>query len=130
MRAYSEDLRARIVHCVTSGQDVNEVAELFGVSARSVERYVKQQREHGDLAPKKHPGRQPLLGEEHLQALRENLRKEPGLTLAERCDRLQAEVGVRVSVPTMHRWVKRLGYARKKAPSAPSSETRASAGRS
>ena len=130
MKAYSEDLRIRIVHCVASGQDVIEVAKRFEVSPRTVERYVKQQREQGVLAPKKHPGRQPILREAQVEALRANLVEEPGLTLAERCDWLHEYEGVKVSVPTMYRWVKRLRYSRKKARSAPSSETRATAGRS
>jgi len=130
MKAYSEDLRIRIVHCVASGQDVIEVARRFEVSPRTVERYVKQQREQGGLAPKKHPGRQPLLSEAQAEALRGNLQAEPGLTLAERCDWLYEHEGVRISVPTMYRYVKRLRYSRKKARSAPSSETRATAGRS
>ena len=130
MRAYSEDLRIRIVHCVASGQDVIEVARRFEVSVRTVERYLKQQREQGYLAPKKHPGRQPLLSEAQAQALRENLQAEPGMTLAERCEWLHEHEGVKLSVPTMYRWVKRLRYSRKKARSAPSSETSRTAGRS
>ncbi len=130
MKAYSEDLRIRIVHCVASGQDVTEVAERFEVSSRTVERYLRQQREQGGLAPKKHPGRRPILSEAQAEALRESLGAEPGLTLAERCDWLHEHEGVRLSVPTMYRWVKRLRYSRKKARSAPSSATRATAGRS
>src|SRR5690606_8839322 len=116
MKAYSEDLRIRIVHCVASGQDVIEVAKRFEVSPRTVERYLKQQRARGDRAPKKHPGRQPLLSEAQVEALHENLGEEPGLTLAERCDWLHEHEGVILSVPTMHRWVKRLGYSRNHAP--------------
>src|SRR5690606_27847388 len=130
MKAYSEDLRIRIVHCVASGQDVIEVAKRFEVSPRTVERYVKQQREQGGLAPKKHPGRQPILREAQVEALRANLVEEPGLTLAERCDWLHEHEGVKVSVPTTYRWVKRLRYSRKTARSAPSSEPGATAGRS
>lgn len=77
-----------------------------------MELYVKQQRERGGLAVKKHPGRQPILGEADLEWLRESLDAEPSLTLAERCDSLEDKLGFRVSAPTMYRWVKRLEHSR------------------
>lgn len=114
MKAYSEDLRQRIVHSVISGQDIYDVAERFSVSSRTISRYLKQHREHGHLHPKPHPGRTPILTPEQQKALRQQLRDHPSLTLQERCDLLQHEQGVQVSIATMHRWVKRLRYSRKK----------------
>lgn len=130
MRAYAEDLRERTVHCVGSGQDVHEVAARFEVSARTVWRYLKQQREEGHLHAKPHPGSAPRRTAEQVEVLREQLHQYPGLTLVERVDLLEAEVGVRVSVATMHRLVKKLRYSRKRAVSAPSNGTRRNAGRS
>ena len=57
MRAYSEDLRERIVEAVDDGLRPVEVAERFKVSLASVKRYVKQKREQGHLRFEQPPGR-------------------------------------------------------------------------
>ena len=63
MRAYSEDLREKIVEAVGRGMSKTAAAEAFGVSRSSVERYVRATREGEPLAPKRHPGSRPKLDE-------------------------------------------------------------------
>lgn len=130
MKAYSEDLRERIVHSVVSGQDIHEVAERFEVSSRTVWRYLRLQRERGHLHAGAHPGRPPKLNQAQQAALREQLQQHSGLTLEERVALLFEEQGVRLSRSSMQRWVKRLRYSRKKSPSAPLSATRPRGGAS
>src|ERR671929_1667331 len=50
MRAYSMDLRERIVAAVDAGLTQAQAAERFGVSLRTVERYVARRRATGSLA--------------------------------------------------------------------------------
>lgn len=130
MRAYPEDLRQRIVQSAFSGQDIHDVAERYQVSTRTVWRYLRQHREQGDLHPKPRPGRRPKLTPEQQQALREQLQQHPSLTLAERVELFGQEHEVELPVSSMHRWIKKLRYSRKKPPSAPSNETSTSGGRS
>ena len=130
MRAYSEDLRQRIVQSVFSGQDIVEVADRYQVSPRTVWRYLRQHREQGNLHPKPHPGRQPKLSPEQQKTLREQLRQHPSLTLQERAALFHEEHGIELPISSMHRWIRRLRYSRKKPPSAPSNETNTNGGRS
>ena len=49
MRAYSTDLRERIVRVVAKGRPMREAARRFGESVSVVKRYVVRQRETGAL---------------------------------------------------------------------------------
>src|SRR3954449_3740122 len=51
MRAYSMDLRERVVAAVDAGLSQSQAAERFGVSLRTVERYLARRRATGSLAP-------------------------------------------------------------------------------
>src|SRR4051795_4732014 len=50
MRAYSMDLRERIVAAVDAGASQSQAAGRFGVSLRTVERYLARRRVTGSLA--------------------------------------------------------------------------------
>ena len=49
MKAYSTDLRERVVREVDEGRPREEIIQRFGVSRATIKRYVQQQRETGDL---------------------------------------------------------------------------------
>jgi transposase len=114
MKAYSEDLRERIVEAVKRGMGKSEVARTFGVSLSSVKRYVGMAREGRPLAPKKRPGLRPKLDEQSKKLLEADLQERPVATLPERREFLQRMAGVRVSDSTISRAIKRLGWSRKK----------------
>src|SRR5229473_2663995 len=59
MKAYSEDLRERVVRAVDQGRPRAQIVQLFGVSLATLKRYLKHRRETGKLAPKPIPGRLP-----------------------------------------------------------------------
>jgi transposase len=61
MKAYSKDLRTKILQAVDRGMSKSEAAKTFGVSRSSVKRYAAARREGRPLAPKKHPGSKPKL---------------------------------------------------------------------
>jgi transposase len=63
MKAYSEDLRERIVEAVERGLGESEVARTFGVSLSSVKRYVGMAHQRRPLTPKKRPGLRPKIDE-------------------------------------------------------------------
>jgi transposase len=59
MKAYSLDLRTRVVEAVDRGGETQkEVARLFGVSGTFIKKLLRQRRETGSLAPKPHGGGQ------------------------------------------------------------------------
>ncbi len=59
MRAYSVDLRKKIVDAIRHGRPKVEVARIFGVGISSVKRYMKMSQEDGSLDLKKAPGLHP-----------------------------------------------------------------------
>jgi transposase len=114
MKAYSQDLRERVVKAVDQGLSQTEIVKLFGVSSASIKRYVKLRRETGSLAPKAIPGRPKRKMGLLLAGLRPQLEAHPDATLEEHCEMWEAETGVKVSSSTMGRAIQRLKWTRKK----------------
>jgi transposase len=113
MRAYSTDLRERIVQAVHRGQSQPAVARTFGVGSATVKRYVAQYRRTGSLAPKRSPGPTPRIPPAAYPALRAQLAAAPAATLAEHCATWEQTQGVRVSVPTLYRAIRAVDWTRK-----------------
>jgi transposase len=126
MNAYSKDLRLRVLAAVDRGTPRNEVVRLFGVSLATVGRYVKRRRETGEVAPRPSPGRTPsiLRTTEERQALWTRLEENPEARLEEHRQRWKRDRGVKVSIATMCRVIRRLGWTYKKRAWAPPSGTR------
>lgn len=84
--AYSVDLRKRVVAGVLEqGLSIGEVVEVFQVGSATVERYLRQFRERGELTPRTSPGRPRLLDaaqEERLKQLSWTKRTLPRLSAA------------------------------------------------
>lgn len=120
MRAYSPDLRAKVVAAVDSGMNKGQAARTFGVGRETIRRYVQLQRETGALNPRAHPGRPPTIRPAQQEALWAQMCPErvlvehPTAILAEHCELWEAQTGVRVSIATMSRAIRRLGWTRKK----------------
>ncbi|GHO81910.1 hypothetical protein KSD_96810 [Ktedonobacter sp. SOSP1-85] len=53
MKAYSQDLRERVLRAVDRGCPRTEIVRLFGISRASIKRYIKQRRENGPRGEKK-----------------------------------------------------------------------------
>ncbi len=124
MRAYSVDLRERIVAAVDAGQAREEVARRFGVSLATVGNYLRLRRETGGLAPRPRRGDQPAIDAGRYPALVAQLEAAPDATLEEHCERWAAATGQGVSVSTMWRTIERTGWSYKKRRSARPSATR------
>ena len=129
MKAISEDLRERAVAAVVSeGWSRARAGQVYGLSAVSVGRYVRAYQAGESLTPRQGGGRpRKLRLPEHVEALREHLQAAPDLELSARCEHLARTKGIQVSVPTLWRAVRALGWTRKKRPSPPASRTRWSA---
>ena len=114
MKAYSVDLRAKVLRAVDQGYPRDEIVKLLGVSRATIKRYLKQRRETGTVTPKAIPGRPPKkLGP--LQAeLVTQLQAHDDLGLEEQCQLWEQSHGVRVSTSTMSRAIKLVGWTRKK----------------
>ena len=125
MKACSEDLRERVVGAVVAeGWSRAQAARVYGISVVSVGRLVRAWQAGESLAPRQGGGRpRKLRLREHAAALRESLESEPDLELAARAEFLAQSEGVSLSVPTLWRAMRALGFTRKKRLSAPASRT-------
>jgi transposase len=113
MKAYSEDLRKKILQAVDRGMPKSEAAKTFGVSRSSVKRYAAARREGRPLTPKKHPGSKPKLDERARKILEADVEKRPATTLKDRCRFLEEMVGVLVSESTLSRLLRKMGFSPK-----------------
>jgi transposase len=114
MRAYSQDLRRRIVDAVAAGESQSAVARRFAVERSTVRRYLKRWRETGSLAPAPIPGDTPAIRTAQYPLLVAQLDADPDATLAMHCARWEADRGVAVSRATMQRTIARIGWTVKK----------------
>ncbi len=125
MNAYSKDLRLRVLSAVDRGTPRKEVVKTFGVSVATIGRYLRRRREGLDLAPRSSPGRTPTIGagNEHKRALWKQLEDYDTATLERHCELWERTQGTRVSISTMSRAIRKLGWSRKKDRWEPPSET-------
>jgi transposase len=116
MNAYSKDLRLKVLCAVERGVPRREVAELLGISLSTISRYVKLKASGAEIAPKPSPGRKAKILDSpvHRRALWRQLEANDTATLEEHSQMFEKERGVSVSVATMSRAVRRLGWTFKK----------------
>ena len=90
MRAYTLDLREKIVESVKKGVPKSETTRRFGVDRATVKRYCNQLDERGTLEPRKAPGKKPKLDEKARKLLLEDLQERPWATHSQRAQFLFA----------------------------------------
>jgi len=123
MKAYSKDLRQKIVDAVRRGMSKAQAARTFGVGISTVKRYATKVQRGETLEPGTAPGKRPKMDERLSKLLKEDLKERPFVTLRQRCDYVEAISGISVSRSTMCRTIARIGSTRKKGDEAPRSET-------
>jgi transposase len=115
MKAYSEDLRQKVVEAVHQRcTSKSEAARLFGISLSSVKRYTRLASQGESLTPRKGGGRPPKADQTTRKLLEEDIRKRPAATVKERRHFLQTITGKSLSEVTLRRLMKRMGFSRKK----------------
>jgi transposase len=105
-RAYSMDLRERVVNAVVSGSTVRDVAARFGVAVSTAVKWSQRHRATGSAAPGKMGGhRRPVLREQARVLIVRRIAEKPDLTVRA----LQAELlgqGLKVSRDTVWKCLK------------------------
>jgi transposase len=114
MKAYSQDLRERVLRAVDEGKPRVQIIELFHVSRATIKRYLKQRRETGHVHPLAIPGRTPRKGAALQAHVGELLRERKDARLEDYCQMWESQSGVKLSPSTMSRAIRRAGYTRKK----------------
>ena len=125
MRAYSLDLRERVVASVANGEcNIPAAARRFRVSEPTIERWLVRKRRIGNVAPFAHaggPARKLAAAEAVIRAA---VKAQPDATLQELCESVEKETGIKSDPSMMCRELARLQLPRKKSRSMPASGTR------
>lgn len=98
-RAYSNDLRERVVLAVECGGAQAEVAERFGISAKTVWNYVQRWRRQGHVATDKVGGQKEPKLASHTNRVKALVSGAADQTLAEIQGRLEAERSLLAHLP-------------------------------
>lgn len=112
MKAYSMDLRQRVLADCDAGLRTGMVASKYSVSCSWVRRLKQRRRETGQIAPtqQRHGPQRKLAG--HEDELLELVQQQPDATAAE----IKRRLSIGVSRPTVDRELRRLGLTFKKRP--------------
>src|SRR5215472_4846311 len=103
MKAYSIDLRERVVRAVDGGMPQAVAARTFAVSVSTIGNYLRRRRATGSLAPRPIPGRPADIPPAQRDAFVAMLRAAPDATLAERVATWARDHHVTVHPATMAR---------------------------
>ena len=115
MKAYSIDLRQRVLAMCDAGRTTREVSRVFDVSEPWVRRLKQRRREASIIGPQPSGGRRwGHFGPVQLEQLRTWLCQRPDATLTWLLGRVEREMGLRCSVMAVCRAVKKLGWSLKK----------------
>lgn len=112
MKAYSMDLRERVLADCDAGMGTDEVAAKYSVSPAWVRRLLQRRRETGEVAPReqRHGPLPSWEAQAYAEPLRAALVETPDATLEELKDRL----GLCVCISTVWRACAALGFSFKK----------------
>ena len=125
MKAYSTDLRERVVASVESGEcNIPQAARRYKISEPSIERWLARKRTTGSCGPLPHAGGPSRKLATAAGAIRAAVKAQPDATLQELCERVEKETKVKSDPSMMHRELVRLKLPRKKSRSMLASGTR------
>jgi transposase len=125
MKAYSIDLRERVLASVESGEcNIPEAGRRYKVSEPTIERWLARKRATGSCAALPHsggPSRKLATAEAVIRAA---VKAQPDATLQELCERVAKETKIQSDPSMMYRELVRLKLPRKKSRSMLASATR------
>ena len=113
-KAYSGDLRERVIEDVQTGASRNEAAERFGVSVSSAVKWLQRWRDERSAAPKPRGGSVSPL-EEFAAKVLALIAEKPELTLVERVAELRKR-RIKTSRSSLWRFLDRHNITSKKKP--------------
>lgn len=112
-RAYSTDLRERVVGAVVAGETTRIVADRFGIAVSSVVKWHQRYRATGSVVPAKMGGHRRIILEPHRDFIIDQINRTSHLTVRGLRDIL-AERGIMVSRHAVWTFLHREGLSFKK----------------
>jgi transposase len=114
-RPVSKEIREKIVSAYRNGLGtINQIAKIFGLADRTVLKFLKIERESGDLAPNYPPGRPPVIDKNNLAIIKKIVLLNNSGTLQDYCDAFYKKTGLNVCLSSMSNSCRRLNLRRKK----------------
>lgn len=114
MKAYSQDIRQRVVKAIEAGSSFVEAAERFGLTRQTASNYWKRYQERGEVYCKQQGGHLRSRIEPHRATIKVWLEERNDLTLLELQERLAQEYGVQIGVSTLGYHLDRMKLSYKK----------------
>ena len=113
-KAYSNDLRLRVVAAMRRGETCRAVAARFDIAPSTAANRFSRFRESGSTAPAKIGGYLAPALAPHESWVRDQVRKCPGITVRELTRRVNESLGLAISRNAVWRFLKRCGLSFKK----------------
>jgi transposase len=114
-RAYSQDLRDRVLDAVLSGgTPARQAASRFGIGIATAIRWVRQARESGNRAALRQGQPRGSKLDAHRDYILAMVAASPDITISEMLERLAMECGVRAGRATLWTFLDRCGLTFKK----------------
>jgi transposase len=115
MKAYSQDLRERVIAAVEAGnQSYPAIAKTFGVSESTLDKWLKRWRDTGSVAALPFAGGRRRALHTCTAVIRAEVQHQPDVTLEELCERVADQTAVTASPSMMSRELQLLALPRKK----------------
>jgi transposase len=116
-KAYSQDLRDRVIEAVERGKmSRREAGRHYEVGESTAIKWLERLERHGSREPVGHGGHRPFKLMAHRQFLEAARAEKSDITLQALCDRLSAERGVKADTSMMSRFFRKIGVTFKKRP--------------
>ena len=110
MKAYSIDLRERVLADFQGGMKFADLGRKYSVSAEWVRQFIRRYQASGEVAARPPLTKKVPFYRRHERALRATLAEQPDLTL----EGLRAKLGLDVSIGTLHQALVNLKLSFKK----------------
>jgi transposase len=114
MKAYSQDLRERVITHWRSGKTQQWLANTFALSLSTVKRYLARFKATGSVAATQQQRMRPKLTDRDIEVLRTLLDQQPDASLEALTAAYNAQAEHPVSRMTISRTIRRLDWTRKK----------------
>ena len=118
-RAYSQDLRERVMAAIDSGTGAYAAASIFRVSVSYIYKVLERRKRTGETSARPWAGGPKPKLAAHDEALRARVMSEPDTTLAELQAWLRAKLDLKVSIGCLWKRLRQLGLTLKKSHYAP-----------
>jgi transposase len=114
MRAYSQDIRRRIIRARERGDSAQEISKRFEIHKRTVERYWRRYRQSGQISAQRMGGYRRSRLEKHDLVLRRWITEQSDLTLIQIQERCRKRLGVSIGINALWHRIDHLGLSYKK----------------